>query len=895
MWVQIALFVVSLIISYALQPKPQKPKPAAFEDFDFPTADDGTPQIVVFGDVWLTDWTVLGVGNYRNVAITQKQSGLFGSKKLTTGYKYFMGLHMGFCRGLDDLVEIKVGDKTAWTGTLSSSNQSDVKIDAPELFGGDKAEGGIVGVLSICKGAANQDVLPGLAMMYGKVVREGYFTNDNAGGYYGQSGVWIPPVIEPGVVPAYRGVVTAFFDGLICSNSPYPKPWLFRVRRTVADWDGAVWYPEKASIWLSENQIKAMNPAHIIYEAQTNRVWGRGFSSSQLDLESFKIAADQLYAENFGICMAWRRKESLTEFIQQVVNNVGASIFLDRMTGLWKLVLIRDNYNLETLPSFNMSTGLLEVIEDNNASNDIAANQVIVTYRDPISNQDQTIAADNIAAINKYGVISENKTYAGIPTATLAGRIASRDMKISQSGLKRFKLVFDRRAYALQPMSVFKLNMPEQGVESIIVRAVRVEHDSLTNGQITITVLQDVFGLPQQSYIKTQPNLNQPIDYTARLPKISLVNPAENEFRFVQLSYYDLCTQFETSKSVEMNTHYMGLMIKELSPQHLYFNMWTQHKYWKAEDKNVWQIVYNDNATMGHFSLTARIVEAMPFGYEEITVALNVSLNKLAQIRIGSAALINDEILKVKNIDLVTGLVTFGRGCVDSVPAHHLADSEIWFYEDSFSAGSRGYKRLTEPLIPGVDDINVIAQTFTKYDHTPKILIDLGLQDKKWKASDDPGEVEGLLLGTISAKMYSRAYAPYPPSYVLYNGLVPNSTYMQKTLEKMSWRGRNKFSQGADLFEQAQQSVDFEQGAIVQLRLKIYLYNDVVYRTKTFGTQLSVNVLEEFILIEDAYKVETRLWVTAAIDSFSSQVATFEFYGFGVNFGNHFGGIADAK
>ncbi|WP_121775736.1 hypothetical protein, partial [Acinetobacter bereziniae] len=72
MWFQVALFVVSLIISYALQPKTQKPKAAAFEDFDFPTADEGTPQIVVFGDVWLTDWTVIGTGNYRNQPIVAK-------------------------------------------------------------------------------------------------------------------------------------------------------------------------------------------------------------------------------------------------------------------------------------------------------------------------------------------------------------------------------------------------------------------------------------------------------------------------------------------------------------------------------------------------------------------------------------------------------------------------------------------------------------------------------------------------------------------------------------------------------------------------------------------------------------------------------------------------------
>ena len=249
MWIQIALFIVSLVVSYALQPKPQRPKAAAFEEFDFPTVEDGTPQIVVFGDVWLTDWTVLGVGNYRTSNIVAKQKGLFGSKKTTTGYRYHMSLHMGLCRGMDDLVEIKVGDRTAWTGSLASSGGR-LSIKKPDLFGGDKGEGGINGSLIVSYGRPDQPVLTELSAIFG-------------------------------VVPAYRGVVTFFYDGLVCSNSPYPKPWSFRVRRVTSDWDGAVWYADKAVIWLEDNKIKAMNPAHILYEVQTNTLWGRGFSAGQ--------------------------------------------------------------------------------------------------------------------------------------------------------------------------------------------------------------------------------------------------------------------------------------------------------------------------------------------------------------------------------------------------------------------------------------------------------------------------------------------------------------------------------------------------------------------------------------------------------------------------------------
>ncbi len=66
------LMIASVLISVALAPKVQAPPPAAFEDIDFPQADEGTPQAVFFGDCWTDDWLVITVGNYRTEAIPGK-------------------------------------------------------------------------------------------------------------------------------------------------------------------------------------------------------------------------------------------------------------------------------------------------------------------------------------------------------------------------------------------------------------------------------------------------------------------------------------------------------------------------------------------------------------------------------------------------------------------------------------------------------------------------------------------------------------------------------------------------------------------------------------------------------------------------------------------------------
>lgn len=65
-----ALLVVSYAITSMMARKQATRTPASMEEFDFPQPDEGTAQIVVFGDVWIEDWMVLWYGDYRIEPIT---------------------------------------------------------------------------------------------------------------------------------------------------------------------------------------------------------------------------------------------------------------------------------------------------------------------------------------------------------------------------------------------------------------------------------------------------------------------------------------------------------------------------------------------------------------------------------------------------------------------------------------------------------------------------------------------------------------------------------------------------------------------------------------------------------------------------------------------------------
>lgn len=62
-FVQLLVFVVSALIQAALAPRPPQPKPATISDFDVPTAEEGRPIPVVFGEVLLLGLNVVWYGD----------------------------------------------------------------------------------------------------------------------------------------------------------------------------------------------------------------------------------------------------------------------------------------------------------------------------------------------------------------------------------------------------------------------------------------------------------------------------------------------------------------------------------------------------------------------------------------------------------------------------------------------------------------------------------------------------------------------------------------------------------------------------------------------------------------------------------------------------------------
>jgi hypothetical protein len=125
--------------------------------------------------------------------------------KQTVGYRYGLELHFGLSHPVDALLEVRVADRTAWSGELTSNDE--ITINKPDLLGGDEKEGGIVGTADVMFGRDTQMPNSYLASLFA------------------------------GLMPAFRGMMGFVWKGgQVTANNPYIKPWSFKVRRINEGW-----------------------------------------------------------------------------------------------------------------------------------------------------------------------------------------------------------------------------------------------------------------------------------------------------------------------------------------------------------------------------------------------------------------------------------------------------------------------------------------------------------------------------------------------------------------------------------------------------------------------------------------------------------------------------------
>ncbi|NMY40570.1 hypothetical protein HBN76_04560 [Pseudomonas sp. WS 5013] len=710
-----------------------------------------------------------------------------GNDEVTVGFEYYFDIHMGLGLPIDELVAIKAGGKEAWRGSIS--NNGEIQIDKAELFGGESGEGGIKGDLYVMFGEETQTVYSRLASLLG------------------------------GLVPAFRGISTAFFSGMVTAINPYPKPWEFLRRGGNRLWDGeGAWYPSKQFIWLASNQIKAMNPAHILYLMYTGTRF-RGLNRARMDDAAWRAAADRLYSEELGLCLEWRRSDSFKNFRDSVLAHISAEIYMDRRTGLISIRLLRDDYDVNSLPLFDEDSGLLEIVEDEIPSQTSVPSQLIVNYVDAITGDKRSVRAVNAAvAARDLGRSSESVDYPGAPTGGIAARLAQRDLRIRTSGLKRFKVVLDRRGRNLSPGQPFRLRSLKRGIDQVVVRGSRIEDGTLVDGKISITALQDVFGLPATSFVAVPPEGWLPPD---RAPY------AITERRIFEVPYRELALRLDPANLdlVDPTAAYVAAVA--LAPTSMSLDYTLTDRVGGS----------------GNF-ITRKSGDWCPSGLlvgalNKVATSISLtSTSRLDDVEVGMVGMLDQEMIRVDAINYSTGVLTIGRGCLDSVPEDHAVGARLWFYD--------GYTGRDE----------------TAYS------IGTGLQVKLLTRTSQ-GKLASGLASTDSISLQGRQGRPYPPGLFRVGGAAYPAQIVGTVT--VTWSHRDRLQQADQVIDTTLGNIGPEPGTTYTCRL-IRADNSVQLAISTGITGTTVSLPTSYMGM-----VIVELWSSrGGLDSLQRHRHTFE-------------------
>jgi hypothetical protein len=466
-------------------------------------------------------------------------------------------------------------------------------------------------------------------------------------------------------------------------------------QRTVSTYNAVGGTTSQIVVPLQYNQIKAMNPAHIIYECVTNRDWGRGLDRALVDHVSFADAANILYDEHFGLCIKWSRTEDVDAFIQIVLDHIGGVVYTNRVSGLLCLRLLRGGYDrIVALSVFDYNTGLIEIGNIETAAQGVTANEIVVRYHSPVIDADKEARQQNIAVIDQLGcVFSVTVQYPGIPTSDLALRVAQRDLKIASAGWKKVEFKLDRRAYRLHPGDVIVLNAPDRGMANMIVRVATVEDSVMTDGTISVVGSQDIYGLPLASALFKQP---QGAEYFEpnRLPGL------------VQ-DYYANDTTWRDQKKArgdETPDYYdhtlwngPGYMIYVAAPptaSSLNFGVQTMYAERLSGGTGAWRVfpngsILSDWETSGHQPVLSLSKLDRDIGVYDTVFTITGRIQP-STVAVGRCILItrfigDHEFMRIDAISRnpTTGKVTLtvARGCVDTPAIPHKAGDQVWDYD----------------------------------------------------------------------------------------------------------------------------------------------------------------------------------------------------------------------
>lgn len=497
-----------------------------------------------------------------------------------------------------------------------------------------------------------------------------------------------------------------------------------------------------------------INPIHKIREILTDDT-AMSKPESDVNNANFIKAADRIWSESLGISWAIDEK-SCIDAIEELCYHIEAGIRVNRQTGLYEMVLFRDDWfdedEIHTIAENKIKDLSLEVMN----SDDIV-NQLNVTYYDRERIKNSTFSVYENGSILTMGKANaESIDFPYFMNMRNAEIVAN--WKLKQYSTPAWKGTFTtgwHEARKWNRYDLVKIYWSKKWQGTILARIMKIDLGNGLNNEVMVD-FEEV--IPYSGEMNTSIVVDDSTETKAELAK-----PAIGET--FEAPYYIAVQNIGQRKIDEELAHNPDVGFTFSTYRRPQWNaIYTEITTINADDpENGWVIDGNaEFVTSGQFdqvvSKTATQISVKNinieglFGSGDLIVAGTwlAGVNGLYEFMI------------VESFDSETNILTVKRGALDTLPTQW--DIDGWFF---VSNADDGLFSLTE--YSAGDNVRASSLTVTpssKLEH----------------------------VGSAPVYMRSRAIRPYPTANVKFNDVYYPETIITTNDIVLTWLGRNRLS-----------------------------------------------------------------------------------------------------
>ena len=267
-----------------------------------------------------------------------------------------------------------------------------------------------------------------------------------------------------------------------------------------------------------------MNPVHALRECLIDPDWGDAISESLIDETTFRYAAQVCHDEGLDFCYVHDNLGGVDKLVEEISDYIEGVTYYEPATDKVVLRLLRDDYDIDSLPSFN-ETNISQIQNYRLMFASEQTNSLTVRFHDAARGSSGSFTVHDVeAATRTGGVSSVILNYDGCATATAAEKVAVRELNALSRQLIAFTAVVDppdNHLLGLGEPVLFSYR--DLGINRVVMRVSSIGYGDGTTGGITLNLIQDVYSGIQKydPLVEEDPDIPieepQPIDPFANL------------------------------------------------------------------------------------------------------------------------------------------------------------------------------------------------------------------------------------------------------------------------------------------------------------------------------------------------------------------------------------------